>query len=842
MKRLLIPLFLVTFVIFLMLGCDVNTVFPDRSDVDSTDEGNETPEVPEEEHVHAYVSVITEPTEERGGYTTHTCECGDEYVDSHVDPLPLSLKYDPVYQSGALLGYSVSGYSYKKYVDVVVPATYEGMPVLSVKEHGFQNITSLESIELPNGMTEIGRSAFDKCTELKSISIPPSVKTIGDYAFYHCDSLESVSFAENSMLNSLSTMAFSYCESLRSVTLPSKLSTCGDDAFLGCKSIEYNEYDNALYIGNSQNPYLMLMKAKDTAITSCEIHEDTKFIYKGAFEKCLNLNKIVIPDNTEVIMSYAFIGSGIRSVKLGTSLREIRDSAFKGCYCLVEVMDLSSNISLRLGKEDYGHVAYYALEVHSEMSKLVKDGDYLFYTLDGVNRLVGTTLTDSALVLPESYKGEDYVVHDYAFYLNDTITSVTMSGEITALGAYAFAECTELSTVQLSDRILEIGEGCFSKCSSLESIAIPDSVKKLGPAVFVSCTSLSSVSLGDGLEGSMATLFVGCTSLESVVIPYGVTSIGGVFQNCTNLKSVEIPDSVTNIGYACFDSCSSLVEIKLPSNLEVIDNEAFHNCAALRSLTLPETLTTVGESAFAYCTSLEGIYIPESVTAIGSAAFIGCSSLTYASLGSVTKLEDYLFDDCTALLEIVIPDTVTTSGIFVFAGCKSLESVSFGIGITQLGDWMFNRCESLVSVVVPENVSEIGSRIFDGCTSLTSIEFKCSDLSPGVSVLNGCSSLRHVTLWDGIKQVSSYFFGECTNLVSVVLPSSINQISYNAFYLAESLESVYFTGTAEEWAALNNKDKTEHLSAAAIYFYSEAEPAEEGNYWCYGENGEIVVW
>ncbi|MBQ2881057.1 MAG: dockerin type I repeat-containing protein, partial [Clostridia bacterium] len=35
-------------------------------------------------HVHSHDSVVTNPTCTEGGYTTHTCECGDSYTDSEV--------------------------------------------------------------------------------------------------------------------------------------------------------------------------------------------------------------------------------------------------------------------------------------------------------------------------------------------------------------------------------------------------------------------------------------------------------------------------------------------------------------------------------------------------------------------------------------------------------------------------------------------------------------------------------------------------------------------------------------------------------------------------------------
>ena len=39
------------------------------------------------QHTHSYDSVITAPTCTERGYTTHTCSCGDSYVDTYLDPL-----------------------------------------------------------------------------------------------------------------------------------------------------------------------------------------------------------------------------------------------------------------------------------------------------------------------------------------------------------------------------------------------------------------------------------------------------------------------------------------------------------------------------------------------------------------------------------------------------------------------------------------------------------------------------------------------------------------------------------------------------------------------------------
>ena len=49
------------------------------------DEAYIVEERPAELHKHSYTAVVTEPTCTEQGYTTYTCECGDEYVSDYVD-------------------------------------------------------------------------------------------------------------------------------------------------------------------------------------------------------------------------------------------------------------------------------------------------------------------------------------------------------------------------------------------------------------------------------------------------------------------------------------------------------------------------------------------------------------------------------------------------------------------------------------------------------------------------------------------------------------------------------------------------------------------------------------
>ena len=80
--------------------------------------------------------------------------------------------------------------------EIVIPASYEGLPVTQILPYGFANAAFLTRIVIPNSVTTIGKYAFSGCIRLTSVTLPDSVTKIGTAAFAYCEQLTDVQIPE----------------------------------------------------------------------------------------------------------------------------------------------------------------------------------------------------------------------------------------------------------------------------------------------------------------------------------------------------------------------------------------------------------------------------------------------------------------------------------------------------------------------------------------------------------------------------------------------------------------------------------------------------------------------
>ena len=161
----------------------------------------------------------------------------------------------------------------------------------------YVNGERVTNLVIPESVTSISYFAF--CgADITSLTVHRGVKEIGWGAFLDCDQLTDVQIhsTEMDVINNIKG------------AIPS---TC------------WNDYNNAKYLGNSANPYMILVNAGNPE-GAFELHSDTVAIAQGAFAEAKNTTEVTVHDGVERIAAEAFKGlSENTTVYIGAGVREM---------------------------------------------------------------------------------------------------------------------------------------------------------------------------------------------------------------------------------------------------------------------------------------------------------------------------------------------------------------------------------------------------------------------------------------------------------------------------------------------------------------------------------------
>lgn len=389
---------------------------------------------------------------------------------------------------------------------IVIPSKYKKLPVTGISDFEFTDCDFLTSIEIPNSVKYIGKVAFSSCSSLKEIVIPESVTRIGERAFSSCSVLTSVEIKTNSAI-------------------------LGENVFLNCDSLIYNIYDNVKYLGNNDNPYVLLVEPMDDSVTSCEISNNTKIIASYAFVDCKTLTNIELPNGVEVVGEGAF--------------------------------------------PDYGSLVYNIYDNAKYLGN--KDNPYVLLV-----KALNKNITSCEI------NNNTKIIDIKAFEYCSSLTNVKIPNGVTTIGDYAFFECASLEYLEISESVTSIGKDAFFFCS-LSSIIVNENNKVYNSRN--NCNSIIETKTNTLILGSdngkipegviiiKNYAFYGCDGLINIQIPDSVRHIGKfAFYSCSILSSVEIPNSVTNIGEFAFGRCETLTSIKIPGNVAIMGKGIFEGC------------------------------------------------------------------------------------------------------------------------------------------------------------------------------------------------------------------------------------------------------------------------
>ena len=206
-------------------------------------------------------------------------------------------------------------------------------------------------VEIPDGVTSIGDSAFSGCSGLTSVTIPDSVTNIGSAAFISCSSLTSVTMSDG--VTNIGSYAFFNCRSLTSVTIPDGVTSIGDQAFRDC-----------------------------ICLTSVTIPDGVTSIGSYVFSGCSGIKEVAVPqfvcDKTSLLSDSK---TKIENVVIRSSVTNIVEYAFGGFTSLKRVSLVSSDAEGTLNLQDSRNLGTLMIsyETHDGIvpTRLYVDGELL---------------------------------------------------------------------------------------------------------------------------------------------------------------------------------------------------------------------------------------------------------------------------------------------------------------------------------------------------------------------------------------------------------------------------------------------------------------------------------
>ena len=439
---------------------------------------------------------------------------------------------------------------------------------------------SITNVEISEGVTSIGNSAFRNLTALTTANIPASINKLGDHIYRGDTSLTTVNWAEGFNAPTITdtdsntgtysgtyvpTSMFDGCTSLGSGEelsgwLPNSFTGVGCAAFRGTQfTVKFDDWSNLNYIGAyafSEMPNL------DSFTLTDEITIGLRGGMSNAFTKS-GLKSLTI--DVETVPGYfAYSAPKLAKIVLTDKVTNINKGAFNSTAI--------TELVIPSGVKKLGEWAFLNC---SSLKKLTLLGEI---TLEGV-QFPGTSLEELVI-------GKDAVVTctDDPFRGTGNYPAMTSLKKVSILGTFISSS---------ADKDTKTFWRCFSRNAGLTEVVLSGkNVTNFSQSAFPNVTILS-------ILGGEATLpgytLGGDSKLEQVTIDVEkYSSQSGSFRYAKNLKT-----------------------FRLKADSATLDNRAFVECPSLMAVDLTECGSiTYGDNTFGSMTTAEQSNAPMSSTAI----------------------------------------------------------------------------------------------------------------------------------------------------------------------------------------------------------------------------------
>lgn len=342
----------------------------------------------------------------------------------------------------------------------------ENVNVRGIKDKALMGNKNLLSVELKDGITNIGTIAFYDCTNIANIIAPTTLTEIASDSFdrngseiipyfsqagayylgnilYYIKDINSIldngTFEVKSGTTQIMTMVFYNCENIDELILPASLKQIQSHAFYGCNNIKkvvfkgsFEEWFKIEFRGIYSNP---------VEFDGADLHIETV------------QDSVTIPEGATTIPAGTFVNDDIKSIVIPSTVTYIGDNAFRGSS-LANITIHSKNLTY-IGLNAFLDTPLY--KSWSEGSKETLQSGY-----------------DALYLSVTAEDGSDLQMFYLIKVRELTEGSFTVKEGTVSIGSGAFANCASLSEVTIAESVGSMGALLFSGCNEKISIKFVD--------------------------------------------------------------------------------------------------------------------------------------------------------------------------------------------------------------------------------------------------------------------------------------------------------------------------------------------------------------------------------
>ena len=381
--------------------------------------------------------------------------------------------------------------------------------VIAIENKAFANCKFLKSVIISENVNRID-VAFYYCKSLQKVQLPNTIKDIGNWTFVGCENLKKINIPKS--VEHIGEYAFCQCYSLENIVLPENVSFIGEDAFYRCSQKTITVLNKNCIINNQEfDSETVLRGYTGSTAQQYALENDIKF---GDIDSGFEYQKE--DDNTLTVIGYFGIEKDIIIPKHFSGF-DIKNICFK---------------------RNYGEINRLSIDVQSIViqNNIEFIDDCAFADCSAVKKIE----------LPDSITR----IGEQAFWECKSLTEIVIPDSVTSIGAWAFFNCEGLTTISIPASVTEIDYGIFQQCNNLKTIIVDKNnkvydsrdncnaiVKTASNEIIEACANTtfpqSVKAIGDGAFGWRKVP-------ESIVIPEHITKIDAQAFAGSTLKDITI--------------------------------------------------------------------------------------------------------------------------------------------------------------------------------------------------------------------------------------------------------------------------------------------------------------